>query len=199
MLTETPLTIPVAPDRDHRPAVAVPADPRDVPGADEAAAHEARAARVERAFEAIEALGRRRRAQELVEAIERLGAGLDTTMVALDGAVSAVFDAHRSALPAPAPPRALEAPRAPEPPRALEAPAWAPISQPVVPITAFVAAPAAPAAVALAPVPAAAPLVAVPAEVVQATVVADVAPARPRRQAPAGLAAFVIDFPEITG
>lgn len=196
MLTETPLTIPTALDRDHRPAVAVPADPRDVLGATEAAAHEARAARIERALEAIEALGRRRRAQELVEAIERLGAGLGTTMVALDGAVAAVVDAHRSAPPAP------------REQRVLDVPAWTPISEPVVPITAFVAAPAAePAPIATqVPVAVRAPIVApappAAAPVAGSAPVAPVAvetPARQRRQAPAGLAAFVIDFPEITG
>lgn len=219
MLTETPLTLLAAPDRDHLPAVGLATERRDLSRVEDTAAQEARAARIERALGAVEALGRRRRAQELVEAIERLGAGLGTTMVALDDAVAAVVDAHEQAprVPAEAPGAVDHAPE-PAAPRAFQGPAWTPISTPIAPITVVVppapavaAAPApvvaaAPPVVAAAPAPvvAAAPVPAAPAvrpHVPSATAAAaaDAAPPRPRRQAPAGLAAFVIDFSAITG
>lgn len=161
MLTETPRTIPLL-DRDRRPAAGDANDPRDLPSFAASAADEARADRIERALDAVEALGRRRRAHELVEAVERLGAGLDTTTVALDDAATTLVDVHRTA--------------------------------PRVPVGPEVAV----AAGTLAPVPA--PAVPFPVPVVAAAAIAPAtAPARPRRAAPAGLAAHVIDFPAFAG
>lgn len=123
------------------------------------------------ALRAVDELGRRRRSRELVLALERLGAGLDATLTALDDATGAPV---RSAAPAPV--------------ATHDRPSWTPISPPVVPITTFVPAPAREQAVLVAP---AAPVVAPVPEAEQAP------EARPMRQAPVGLAAHVIDFSRI--
>ncbi|WP_026912726.1 hypothetical protein [Patulibacter minatonensis] len=127
--------------------------------------------RAARAIDALDELARRRRSQELVLALERLGAGLDSAIGALDQAVAPSTTAR--ALPTPAPKAT-----------------WTPISTPVVPITAHVPmqAVAAPAPVAAAPTAPRVPAATVPAVAAE--------PKRPMRQAPAGLAAHVIDFSE---
>jgi hypothetical protein len=204
MLTET---VEVPATRSPEDLHAAPRAAADRIDGAEIAAHEARTARIENALLAIEALGRRRRAHELVEAIERLGAGLTSTSDALDDALGAVVAAHEdSASPAQAPlPAILD---------------WTPISAPVAPIAPFVAAPeagSAPVHVAAVVPPAPAPAApALPAPVRSAGAPASLAtrrtadsPARfapavadepaaedeqGRRRAPAGLAAFVIDF-----
>lgn len=171
MLIETPLTLPAGGDR--RPV----AGHRDA----ELRAHAARTARIERALCAIEELGRRRRAQELVEAIERLGSGLGSTMTALDEVLDDVVAPDRHA----------------------PAQAWTPISTPVVPITAL------PVGTTPLPVPAADATAPPPVAIEAPAPVAAAAPApsadepagptKVRREAPAGLAAFVIDFSQPQG
>ena len=163
-MTETGIPAPQA--ADDRPAAAA-GHPDDV---DRVAAHAVRNARIDRALRAVEDLARQRRAHELVEAVERLGAGLGTTLAALDEAVESVSAAEAT----PAPPALVAVPD----------PAW---SAPVEPEPA-----AAP--LALVPAPVAAQPVASPAPVPAEPVATDDDPAHARRQAPADLAAFVIDF-----
>jgi hypothetical protein len=127
MLIETPLAAPVADDRDTRPAhVRGPLDPRAEHG-DHAAAlqlrEDHRLTRIQNTMDALDEMARRRRTQDLLTAVERLGTGLDETLDALDAAVGTLA-ARREADGAPAA-------------------GWAPISTPVVPITAFVQGPAA--------------------------------------------------------
>jgi hypothetical protein len=153
--TARPAVPAAAPDR---PAVA----PVPAPDVDEVAAQAVRSTRIDRALRAIEDLARQRRAHELVEAIERLGAGLGTTLDALDEVVGS---------------------GAPEEPAAR--PALVAVPDPVEPAAdPSPLADAAPLVVATEPV-----AVPAPAAPVEAAT-----PDRARRQAPADLAAFVIDF-----
>lgn len=192
MLIETASTFAAPSTTVAQPAPA--AHPQGARDGLEIAAHDARNARIERALGALDDLARTRRTHELVEAIERLGAGLGSTMDALDDALGTVAQAQRLALEAPA--------------------AWEPISAPLVPITAFVAAPATELAPVQAPTPLpavvpsaprqvavvpAAPRPAAAAPVAPTPVAAPAAPQRQRLQAPDGLAGFVIDFPQIRG
>jgi hypothetical protein len=139
MLIETPLAAPAVDDRDTRPAaLGGPLDPRAEHG-DHAAAlqlrEDHRLTRIQNAMDALDEMARRRRTQDLLTAVERLGAGLDETLDALDAAVGTLAarrEAHGSATVAAAEHPALPA-----------AADWAPISTPVVPITAVVQAPAA--------------------------------------------------------
>ncbi|MDO9410188.1 hypothetical protein [Patulibacter sp.] len=180
MLIETSSTVAAASIQMPQPARTE--DRRGARDGAEIAAHHARTARIERALDALDDLARTRRTYELVEAIERLGAGLGSTITSLDDTLATMAGPHRLAIEAPS--------------------AWEPISAPLVPITAFVAGPdvapaAAPADVAPVHVPSPAP--AATAVVVPAAAPAPALPGHERRQAPAGLAAFVIDFPATQG
>lgn len=185
-MTETALSAPPTADT---PAAGATAPAPDVA---EVAAHAVRSARIDRALRAVEDLARQRRAHELVEAVERLGAGLGTTLAALDEAVESVSAVEATVAPpslVAVPDPAWDAPvdrTETEPAAAPLALVPAPVSQPVV--TQPVAAqPVAAQPVAAEPV---ATQTAAPVE----PVATDGDPARARRQAPADLAAFVIDF-----
>jgi hypothetical protein len=136
MLIESASPAPTSSTDDR--SVPAPMPPASVAGTDQGTAERERTfERATRALEAIDVLARDRRSRELVLALERLGAGLDATIDALDSAMD------------PTPPTPVAADPAPAP--------WIPISKPLVPITAPVVDPTSGIDARPAPVPAALP------------------------------------------